>query len=248
MTDESFARAGRWAAYAAAAFSILYALSLAAGTGWMEGVSATVAAAAANRVLNSGASWILAASGLAMTLAVLAVASRDCASAAWMRWAGSLGFIGAALTVVHGIYDAVRVPMLLQQWELGLPDRRAAISTFSGVPTPVDPRGVASLLFIGLFVLVAARLVAGPSAYRRLGMLHGALLVAAFVCGAGAVVTRVPTFQWGYLAIGAASFAVSGPLWWIAVARLPAAFSDGDAPEHSHSVGTSDGDTRRRDA
>jgi hypothetical protein len=220
MTDDSFAKAGRWAAYCAAALSILYALSLAVGSAAADGALAMVATAAANRVLNSSASWLLAATGLATTLVVMALASRDCASAAWMRWAGGLGFVGAALMTVHGLYDAYRVPVLLAQWEMDLPGRQAAISAFAGVPNPVDPKGVASLLFVGLFALTAAVIVAGPSAYRRLGVLHGAVLVGAFAAGAIAVLTGASTIHTGYLVLGWLGFAVTGPLWWIAVARL----------------------------
>ncbi len=224
MSDTSFAKAGKWAALAAAGFSLAYAVVLAASSR-AAGLGSMMQMASEGRVLNIAASWLFAATGIAMTLGLVCLSERG-PSHGWMKWAGGLGLVGAALMTVHGLYDAYRVPTLLAQWEMDLTGRRDAISAFAGMPNPVDPKGAASLLFVGLFVLIAAASLNGPRSFRHLGRLHGAVLLAAFGTGAvGFALASAPIYS-AYSWLAGLSFAVTGPLWWVAASRVLGSSSD----------------------
>lgn len=218
MNDASFFKAGRWAALAAAGLSFAYAV-LVAANGRGASVASMAQAASDSRVLSLSASWILAAGGLAASLAVVGLRERA-PKHGWMMWAGGLGLIGTALMTVHGLYDAFRVPVLLVQWSGADPLRQAAISAFAGMPNPVDPKGAASLLFLGAFVVVAAVSVTGPLWFQRIGKLHGAVLLAAFLSGAVGLAFASETVYMGYAWLGGLAFGVTGPLWWVAVSRV----------------------------
>lgn len=216
MSDASFRRCGGMCAVALAVTSVAYAVLLFLDTG-APGIADRLQQLGTGRQLNGLASLLLALGGILTTLAVLAIHERvSAAGPLWARWAAALGVIGGAMTVAHGYWDYLRVPILLSQWQLGDPARRAAIATFAGLPNPVDPRGVGTLLFVGLFVVVVGRLIllggTMPAPAGWLGLAYGALLLLAFVAGLGGP-DLLRTGLTG-LAVG-----VAGPAWWLVMGR-----------------------------
>lgn len=216
MSDTSFRRFGGVCAILLAICGVAYALLLLADTG-APGLPDRLTEALSTRSLNRTASLVLALAGLLTTAGVatlhglLKAAGRE-----WARWAAGLGLVGGAMTAAHGYWDFARVPVLLAQWNTAVDARREAISAFAGVPNPADPRGLGALLFVGVFVLVAARLVlAGktlPALVGQIGLVYGALLVLAFLSGlAGPDAVRSALTG---LAVG-----VAGPVWWLLVGR-----------------------------
>lgn len=215
MNDASFRRLGAACAMAFALCTVLYALLLFLDSEGIE-LSARLEAAVRVRGVNQPANLLLGCAGLLATVGVAAVyeAVRE-RGGAWARWAAGLGLIGAVLTAAHGLWDFMRVPVLVAQWDSAIPERQAAIATFAGQPNPVDPRGLGTFLFMGLFAIVTARWLAGDRPANALvapvGLVYGALLLAAFVSGfVGPDATRA--------GIAALSMGVAGPLWWLLVA------------------------------
>ena len=234
MDDRLIRSSGAWAAYATALASFAYTVALVLVPETDDPVMAA-RAAVAGRAMVEPANWLLASLGLLGTLAVVAVAARVWPRqggpgeplAPWLAWGMGLGLIGMAMTAAHGFYDAVRVPVLLQQWELGDPARRAALAAFSGLPTPVDPKGLGTFLFVGLFVLVVSRVTAldaggwsrGPMG--TLGLIYALTLGLAFVLGLMDVDPALRAGTTG-LAMG-----VVGPVWWLLAGRALASVPEG---------------------
>jgi hypothetical protein len=210
----SFRRFGAVCAVLFAACTFLYALLLLVGSETTE-FSARLGEVVSARALNEPASLLLGISGVVATAAVAAVYEITRGEAgAWARWSAALGLLAAAMMAAHGFWDYLRVPVLLFQWDSGNVARQEAISTFAGVPNPVDPRGLGAFLFMGAFALVSAGLLARRTGARGLvgpaGLIYGALLIAAFASGfVGPDATRA--------GLAALSLGVAGPVWWLLV-------------------------------
>jgi len=216
MTDASFRRFGGMCCVALAVTTLAYALLVFLGSD-PGGVADRLSGAVQARATNQPAHYLLGISGLLLVVAVMAVFERvRHVGGAWARWGAAMGVLAGGFTAAHGFWDALRVPVLLRQWDLGLAARQEAISAFSGLPNPVDPRGLGAFLMLGLFVLVAARALAldtgasGPLA--SLGLVYGAALVITFA--AGLVAPAAARAVLAALTVG-----VLGPVWWALVGR-----------------------------
>jgi hypothetical protein len=220
MDDESFQRFGGLCAIGAAILALAYALLLVLSPSEAGSAGGLVDRALGGfeaRGLNVLAYYALALTGLLMTAAMVAAYRRVLrAGPGWALWGLALGLLGAALMAIHGYWEALRKPILLHQWNTGVEARQAAISAFSGVPNPVDPRGLGAFLFIGVFVLVTSWLVLRGAAMGKTtgqwGVVYGVMLVALFVAG------------WAELGLlrmilAALTVGIAGPLWWVLLGR-----------------------------
>jgi hypothetical protein len=228
MDDRVIRNPGAWAAMGAAATSFLYAavVALASRGG---GASQTALSAASSRAQSMPANWLLAVTGLLLTVAVVATTWRVASDVApayapWLAWAGGLGLMGSAMMAAHGFYDAFRVPILLAQWD-AVEARRPAISAMSGLPNPVDPRGLGAFLFIAFFVLALARIASVslgeplPPLVSTLGWVHAAVLAVAFVLG----LTHLTVLRAAFAGLG---LGITGPAWWLMAGRALLAAPD----------------------
>lgn len=218
MTDDGFRRFGALCAGGVGVASLALALAIVAAGGWpAPGLGGVLLGRLSSPIANG----LLAAVGLFMSVAVVALLDRlPDRGGAWGRWAGALGLIGAAMTAAHGVWDVLRLPALLAQWQTGDAARQAAIAAFSGVPNPVDPRGLGSFLFVGLFVLVVGRLGLARGGLTRpvaqLAVVFGSLLGLLFAVGlTGPDIARA--------GLAALTMGAVGPIWWLMVARELAA-------------------------
>jgi hypothetical protein len=213
------------AAAAAAVLSLAYALSIALPSLWpvpaetatpSGGFGAALSRATVERGLNASSSWLLFAYGLTLSLASVSIAEDRPASGLWLRWGLGLGLIGAAFTAANGLYDAISVPILVEQWATQDAGRRAAISAMSGLPSMVDPRGLGSLLFAGLFVATQAAARPAGTPLRWAGTAHAATAILAFVAAVALGTTLLPR---AYPLLAGLAFGVTGPVWWALAAR-----------------------------
>ncbi|MFN2252123.1 MAG: hypothetical protein ACK2UL_09435 [Anaerolineae bacterium] len=218
MSERTFRRIGAWCAAGVTLFTIAYAVALLLGGPAADGgIVGRAQSAFHARGLNEMANYALALMGLLMTVAVMAIhgeVADDGRSLA--LWASVMGVIGAAFTTVHGYWEAVRTPILLGQWEGGNEARQQAIAAFSYVPNPIDPRGIGSFLFVGLFVLAVSWLIMVGGRMSRVtaqwGMLYGVLLVLLFlVASFGPREAQV----W----LGAFAVGLVAPVWWALVTK-----------------------------
>jgi hypothetical protein len=214
MNDASFRRFGAVCALAFAVCTFLYAVVLALGSR-SAGIAGRLEAAVQTRAMSQPANLLLGMAGLLATVGVVAVYELISHRGSWARWAAAVGILGAVMTAIHGVWDFLRVPVLQAQWDSQIEARQAAISAFAGVPNPADPRGLGALLLMGLFVLVAARLLMVDGQTHALlgpvGLAYGVLALVAFVAGfVGPDATRA-----GLVAL---SVGIAGPIWWALVA------------------------------
>ncbi len=217
MDDKSFQRFGGLCAIGAAVASFAFALALFLSS---RGAGSAAPAIISQRADAPAANWLMVISGLLTTAAVAALYMRlREAGGAWALWGTSLGILGGAMTAAHFMWDALRIPTLrwlFQRDEALQPTLRA----LSYQPNPVDPRGLGSLLLMGIFVLIASRLILQsgllPRVVGQVGILEGILLLVLFVVGLSRTLTEM-----GQLRIGLAALAIGsvGPLWWLLVGR-----------------------------
>jgi hypothetical protein len=216
MSDGSFRRFAGWCAIGVAVAAVVYVVLLYLETS-APGLGDRLREASTVRARSQGANLMLALLGFLMTVPMRALHNRlKDAGREWSHWAAWLGFVGAVMTAAHGYWDFLRVPVLLGQWDTGVEARQAAIAAFSGVPNPVDPRGLGAFLFVGLFVLVASRLIlagkALPALVGQWGLLYGVILIVTFLAGiTGPENARV--------ALTGLTVGVVGPIWWLLVGR-----------------------------
>ena len=240
MDDRSFEYFGSWSAFGAGLTSLGFALVVILDR-WSSGAldPASWRGVLATLSYDPLASALLAAQGLCMTAAMTALFWRLRGTGrAWALWAGGLGFMGGVLSAARGVGDLVAGPQLVAQWQGGDPARMGALKVLSYLPTAVDPRGLGSLLLIGLAVFVASRLALSELAAppeRRLGYAgiglvgtaYSTALILLFAMGLiGLEAPRAP--------LGALTFLLLAPAFWILVFRgLRAGVPPRDVPRMS---------------
>jgi hypothetical protein len=216
--DDAFDRLGPLAAIGVAVLSVLYA------------VAYLVITPAAQRDGDAGAffrsylahptglriaSLCLGLSGILSGVAVVALVRRvEHHGPTAARWAATLG-VGAGLaTSLHGFGDLFAVDKLAHRFESGDSTTRSAVVLAQGLPSAVDPRGLATFGVAGMVAATLGMLLRrehgrlGP-----LGMVLGADLVALFV----ATAVRIDPLV---LVTGGLASLALGPVWWIGVGRL----------------------------
>ncbi len=223
MDDRSFERFGGWCAAGAGLASLAFALR-AAYVGFVLpnfGMVRTIVSLSSDPVAGA----MMAAQGLLTTTAILALFWRlRSAGRVWSLWGGGLGFVGAVMGAAHGVYTMVAGPALLAQWHSADEARQAATSVVSYLPTAIDPRGLGSLLLVGLSVFVASRLAladeAAPQDRRRgfagiglLGAAYATALVLLFILG----LIGMPAPR---AVLGGLTFGLLGPAFWWHTGRM----------------------------
>jgi hypothetical protein len=218
VSDRSFERIGALSAAAVAGLSVLYAVaylvitpSAQRGSDAGELARSYLAHPAGLRI----ASACLAVSGVLSGLAIVAVVGRlGPAGGRALRYAAVAGPAAGLATAAHGLSDLVGVDRLAHRYASGGGAERAAIAVAHDLPSPVDPRGLATFGVAGLVALVLG-LALGP-VHPRLGAVGTVLgmdLVALFLATAAGLDALV-------LVTGALASVVLGPCWWAGLARM----------------------------
>ena len=119
------------------------------------------------------------------------------------RWALVMGMIAAVITVIHGGYDLAQ--------RIHPPDSAVDLG---GIPSAVDPRGLATFGITGLAFLTLATLMARSDSYvRGLARLGQALGVIMIVIYLGRLIILDPTNIVVRLALAAGVVANTAFLW-----------------------------------
>ncbi len=216
MDDRSFASFGGICAMLTAIASFLFAVALVLAS--RDGGSLDLAASRLDEPL---ANWLLALTGLFTMAAVGAVYLRLKGGApAWSLWAMLIGFAAGLMTALHGAYDALRFRPLFEVWQMGDPTHQATIRTLSYVPNPVDPRGIGSLLLMGVFALVIGAIIVRTRAMNRIAgqvaVLWAVVLFAAFAAGLLRTYVDLVQVRTG---LGGVAFGIIGPVLWLLIGR-----------------------------
>jgi hypothetical protein len=129
-------------------------------------------------------------------------------------WAAVIGAIAGVATSAHGLSDLITQGRLAHAYASQSPATQQAVLLVRQVPSPTDPRGLATFGLAGLAVLVLSRHVRprSPGA-ALLGTVLGVDMVALFA--ATVVGSSVPILVTGGLAS-----VVLGPAWWVWIAVL----------------------------
>jgi hypothetical protein len=218
VDQRTFERVGAMSAALVAALSVLYAIayllitpSAQRGSNVDHFYRSYLAHPAGLRM----ASICLMVSGLAVGVAVVALASRLTGSRQpGLTWATIVGVAAGLATAAHGLGDLVGVDKLAHRYAAGDSAIRAAATVSHLNPSAVDPRGLATFGAAGLVVLVLS--LSLRSARRGLGsfgIMLGADLLLLFVASALSLNAAV-------LVTGGLASVVLGPIWWSGVARL----------------------------
>jgi len=189
QVDRAFSRRAGFQAYLIAGLSLAYAVVF---LGFVRGHPADHSSAAL--------AWaLLAAGGLATTIAVVGAASRVNGDAS--RWLIALGVGYALLSAVHGTF--------------------AAIAEAQGLPasdlSPTDPRGLASFGLAGLWALTLGLETRSgnsslPSGLGWLAIANGLVLIALFFATVAASEALI-------LVTGPLTAVILGPAFWIWTGR-----------------------------
>ena len=189
QVDRAFSRRAGFQAYLIAGLSLAYALVF---LGFVRGHPADHSSAAL--------AWaLLAAGGLATTIAVVAGSARVGGDAS--RWLIALGVGYALLSAAHGTF--------------------AAIAEAQGLPasdlSPTDPRGLASFGLAGLWALTLGLEIRSgnsslPSGLGWLAIANGLVLIALFFATVAASEALI-------LVTGPLTAVILGPAFWIWTGR-----------------------------
>ena len=189
QVDRAFSRRAGFQAYLIAGLSLAYAFVF---LGFVRGHPADHSSAAV--------AWaLLAAGGLATTIAVVSASSRVNGDAS--RWLIAVGVGYALLSAAHGTF--------------------AAIAEVQGVPandvSPTDPRGLASFGLAGLWVLTLGFEIRSgnsslPSGLGWLAIANGLVLIALFFA-------TVAASEGLILVTGPLTAIILGPAFWIWTGR-----------------------------
>lgn len=159
------------------------------------------------------ASLCLAVSGVLTTLVYAALrATSGALPPAVLRWALALGTVSGVATTLHGLGDLIAVDKAAHAYVDGNDAVKAAVVVAHDVPSPVDPRGLATFGLVGIVVFVFSwHLRPQSRVLGILGMVLGVDMVLLF--GSSAFALGVPILVTGGLAS-----VVLGPAWWFGVA------------------------------
>jgi hypothetical protein len=167
---------------------------------------------------------LLALSGLFGLFAVITIFQRvSTGNEGWARVALWFGMFGALLGGLHGWSDLVRNPILAAAF--GQTDSAPAANLLANLPSSVDPRGIGTFAFTGVFFLVLAGLLRSvngiPGRLASATMLGGVLLEIIFIGtvlysgGDGIAVAR-----YLFLVAGPIQSVIVGPIVYIWLGML----------------------------
>lgn len=190
--DESFDRFGGISAILVGVLAIVYAIFY------------LVIAKQAEYVGTVGSWIILAASGVFVGAAYVALYRRVRGSGeGFALWALFLGMAQSLGTLLNGAYQALLVSSM---------GAGEAVSAARSVPSPVDPKGLATFLIFALASFVFGWLITRghtlPRTLGYVGMFNALLLVVLFFANVAGNLTLI-------LASGGLSSVIVTPLWWI---------------------------------
>jgi hypothetical protein len=217
MSERLCDRIAAGAAGVVAALSIVYAVAYLIVTPAAQRGSDTAAFARSYLAHPAGlriASACLAAAGIAGGIAAVAVAGRVIHQGSARMWVSAAAVIAGLAQSAHGLGDLVSAGTLAHRYVSGGAGTRAAVSLERALPSPVDPRGLATFGVAGLVALALGFAVRG--ARPRLGVV-GIILGADLFVLFAATATGVRPLV---LASGGAASLILVPAWWAGLARL----------------------------
>src|SRR4051794_29387754 len=155
--DPRFTRLAAGAALAVAVLSIIYAVAFLLITPSAQ--RGDDAAKALQSYLDDPtglrlASIALLLSGVAATVVAVGLYGRLRRHGPLLAlWAGALGVVAGAATAAHGFADLVGLDKLAHRFADGDAATRAAVLVANALPSPTDPRGLATFGLAGLVAL-----------------------------------------------------------------------------------------------
>jgi hypothetical protein len=158
------------------------------------------------------ASACLFVSGVLTTLVYAALSGLDGRLPRhWRTWALAVGSVAGVATSAHGLGDLYGVDKLAHTYASGDAATKAAAVVAHGLPSQVDPRGLATFGVVGLVVFAFSwHLRDRNRILGVLGLVLGVDMVLLFA--ASAFSSTVPILVTGGLAS-----VVLGPAWWVGV-------------------------------